>query len=79
MTNWRILRNRFRKILVATVILTAIGIPLRPAISGLDRSALRDAARQRFGLRSDGPVLMVTGGSQGARAINRRMRRSSFA
>ena len=28
MTNWRILRNRFRKILVATVILTAIGIPL---------------------------------------------------
>ncbi|WP_020667648.1 UDP-N-acetylglucosamine--N-acetylmuramyl-(pentapeptide) pyrophosphoryl-undecaprenol N-acetylglucosamine transferase [Amycolatopsis nigrescens] len=49
---------------------TAIGIPLRPAITGLDRPALRDAARQRFGLRSDGPVLMVTGGSQGAKAIN---------
>ena len=49
---------------------TAIGIPLRPAITGLDRSALRAAARQRFGLRPDGPVLMVTGGSQGARAIN---------
>ena len=49
---------------------TAIGIPLRPAITGLDRPALRDAARQRFGLRPDGPVLMVTGGSQGARAIN---------
>ncbi len=46
---------------------TAIGIPLRPAITGLDRPALRDAARQRFGLRPDGPVLMVTGGSQGAR------------
>src|SRR5256885_10513462 len=49
---------------------TAIGIPLRPAITGLDRPALRDAARCRFGLRSDGPVLMVTGGSQGAHAIN---------
>ena len=49
---------------------TAIGIPLRPAITGLDRPALRDAARQRFGLRPDGPVLMVTGGSQGAGAIN---------
>ena len=49
---------------------TAIGIPLRPAITGLDRAALRDAARQRFGLRPEGPVLMVTGGSQGAEAIN---------
>lgn len=49
---------------------TAIGIPLRPAITGLDRSALRDAARRRFGLRADGPVLMVTGGSQGAGAVN---------
>ena len=49
---------------------TAIGIPLRPEITGLDRLALRDAARQRFGLRPGGPVLLVTGGSQGARAIN---------
>lgn len=49
---------------------TAIGIPLRPAITGLDRPALREAARQRFGLRPDGPVLLATGGSQGARAIN---------
>jgi UDP-N-acetylglucosamine--N-acetylmuramyl-(pentapeptide) pyrophosphoryl-undecaprenol N-acetylglucosamine transferase len=49
---------------------TAIGIPLRPAITGLDRPALRDAARQRFGLRPHGPVLVVTGGSQGAQAIN---------
>jgi UDP-N-acetylglucosamine--N-acetylmuramyl-(pentapeptide) pyrophosphoryl-undecaprenol N-acetylglucosamine transferase len=47
-----------------------IGIPLRPAIADLDRQALRAAARERFGLRPDGPVLMVTGGSQGARAIN---------
>ncbi|GAA4207748.1 UDP-N-acetylglucosamine--N-acetylmuramyl-(pentapeptide) pyrophosphoryl-undecaprenol N-acetylglucosamine transferase [Actinocatenispora rupis] len=49
---------------------TAIGIPLRPAITGLDRPAQRDAARRRFGLRPDGPVLLATGGSQGARAIN---------
>ena len=49
---------------------TAIGIPLRPAITGLDRPALRDAARQRFGLRPGGPVLLATGGSQGARTIN---------
>lgn len=47
-----------------------IGIPLRPAIADLDRQALRAAARERFGLRPNGPVLMVTGGSQGARAIN---------
>jgi UDP-N-acetylglucosamine--N-acetylmuramyl-(pentapeptide) pyrophosphoryl-undecaprenol N-acetylglucosamine transferase len=49
---------------------TAIGIPLRPAITGLDRPALRNAARQRFGLRPNGPALMVTGSSQGAEAIN---------
>jgi UDP-N-acetylglucosamine--N-acetylmuramyl-(pentapeptide) pyrophosphoryl-undecaprenol N-acetylglucosamine transferase len=49
---------------------TAIGIPLRPAIASLDRAALRDEARNRFGLADSGPVLMVTGGSQGARAIN---------
>ncbi|MGH8861161.1 MAG: UDP-N-acetylglucosamine--N-acetylmuramyl-(pentapeptide) pyrophosphoryl-undecaprenol N-acetylglucosamine transferase [Jatrophihabitantaceae bacterium] len=47
-----------------------IGIPLRPAIAALDRVALRAEARSRFGLEQDGPVLMVTGGSQGARAIN---------
>lgn len=48
----------------------AIGIPLRPAIATLDRAALRAAARARFGLDAEGPVLLVTGGSQGARAIN---------
>jgi UDP-N-acetylglucosamine--N-acetylmuramyl-(pentapeptide) pyrophosphoryl-undecaprenol N-acetylglucosamine transferase len=49
---------------------TAIGIPLRPAITGLDRTALRAAARRKFDLQPDGPVLLVTGGSQGAEAIN---------
>jgi UDP-N-acetylglucosamine--N-acetylmuramyl-(pentapeptide) pyrophosphoryl-undecaprenol N-acetylglucosamine transferase len=50
---------------------TPIGIPLRPAIAGLERGALRAEARDRFGLEQEGgPVLLVTGGSQGARAIN---------
>ena len=45
-------------------------LPRGPAITSLDRPALRGAGRQRFGLRPGGPVLLVTGGSQGARAIN---------
>jgi UDP-N-acetylglucosamine--N-acetylmuramyl-(pentapeptide) pyrophosphoryl-undecaprenol N-acetylglucosamine transferase len=49
---------------------TTIGIPLRPAITALDRAVLRNPARQRFGLRPDRPVLLVTGGSQGAQTIN---------
>ncbi|WP_406641742.1 UDP-N-acetylglucosamine--N-acetylmuramyl-(pentapeptide) pyrophosphoryl-undecaprenol N-acetylglucosamine transferase [Amycolatopsis sp. WGS_07] len=49
---------------------TPIGIPLRPAITSLNRAEARDAARHRFGLRTDAPVLLVTGGSQGATAIN---------
>jgi UDP-N-acetylglucosamine--N-acetylmuramyl-(pentapeptide) pyrophosphoryl-undecaprenol N-acetylglucosamine transferase len=49
---------------------TPVGIPLRPAIADLDRAALRAEARARFGLEPDRPVLMVTGGSQGAQAIN---------
>jgi UDP-N-acetylglucosamine--N-acetylmuramyl-(pentapeptide) pyrophosphoryl-undecaprenol N-acetylglucosamine transferase len=31
----------------------------------------RDSARRRFGITSDGPVILVTGGSQGALGINR--------
>jgi len=46
-----------------------LGIPLRTAVSRLDRAAARDEARALFGL-SEGPVLLVTGGSQGARNIN---------
>ena len=49
---------------------TVIGIPLRPAISQLDRAALRSEARERFGLDPDRPTLLVFGGSQGARSIN---------
>src|SRR6202034_4338659 len=49
---------------------TYIGIPIRREIAGLDRLALGDKARSHFGLRPDLPVLLVTGGSQGARSLN---------
>ena len=47
-----------------------VGIPLRQEIATLDRLALADKARAHFGLRPDLPVLLVTGGSQGARSLN---------
>jgi UDP-N-acetylglucosamine--N-acetylmuramyl-(pentapeptide) pyrophosphoryl-undecaprenol N-acetylglucosamine transferase len=49
---------------------TVIGVPLRPEIADLDRTALRAEARALFGLDPDRPTLLVTGGSQGARSIN---------
>jgi UDP-N-acetylglucosamine--N-acetylmuramyl-(pentapeptide) pyrophosphoryl-undecaprenol N-acetylglucosamine transferase len=49
---------------------TCIGIPLRHEIASLDRLAVADKARAHFGLRPDLPVLLVTGGSQGARRLN---------
>jgi UDP-N-acetylglucosamine--N-acetylmuramyl-(pentapeptide) pyrophosphoryl-undecaprenol N-acetylglucosamine transferase len=48
-----------------------IGIPIRREIAGLDRLALSDKARFQFGLRPDLPVLLVTGGSQGASSLNK--------
>jgi UDP-N-acetylglucosamine--N-acetylmuramyl-(pentapeptide) pyrophosphoryl-undecaprenol N-acetylglucosamine transferase len=48
-----------------------IGIPLRRQITSLDRPALRAVAREHFGLPAAGPVLLVFGGSQGARSLNR--------
>ena len=48
---------------------TVVGIPLRRAVADLDRAGSRDASRASFGL-GEGPVLLVTGGSQGARRIN---------
>jgi UDP-N-acetylglucosamine--N-acetylmuramyl-(pentapeptide) pyrophosphoryl-undecaprenol N-acetylglucosamine transferase len=47
-----------------------IGMPLRRSISGLDRGAERPAARKGWGFAADRPVLLVTGGSQGARRLN---------
>jgi UDP-N-acetylglucosamine--N-acetylmuramyl-(pentapeptide) pyrophosphoryl-undecaprenol N-acetylglucosamine transferase len=50
-----------------------VGIPLRREISTLDRLGMGDKARAHFGLRSDLPTLLVFGGSQGARSLNRAM------
>lgn len=47
-----------------------VGIPVRESITGLDRAALRAEARTHFGLPAEGPVLLVFGGSQGARTLN---------
>lgn len=47
-----------------------VGLPVRRMISTLDRAALRAEARAHFGLDAEGPVLLVTGGSQGARSLN---------
>jgi UDP-N-acetylglucosamine--N-acetylmuramyl-(pentapeptide) pyrophosphoryl-undecaprenol N-acetylglucosamine transferase len=46
-------------------------MPMRPEISGLDRSAARAGARRALGLEPDTPTLIVTGGSSGAQSINR--------
>jgi UDP-N-acetylglucosamine--N-acetylmuramyl-(pentapeptide) pyrophosphoryl-undecaprenol N-acetylglucosamine transferase len=48
-----------------------VGMPLRTAISSLDRAALRAEARAEFGLDADRPTLLVFGGSQGAASLNR--------
>lgn len=48
-----------------------VGMPLRVAISSLDRPALRAEARAAFGLQADRPTLLVFGGSQGAATLNR--------
>ncbi|HZM80674.1 MAG TPA: undecaprenyldiphospho-muramoylpentapeptide beta-N-acetylglucosaminyltransferase [Candidatus Limnocylindrales bacterium] len=47
-----------------------VGIPLRTAISHLDRGAMRERARAHFGLDPHRPTLFVFGASQGARSIN---------
>lgn len=47
-----------------------VGIPLRSSITELDRAGLRAEARAGFGLPAAGPVLLVFGGSQGARTLN---------
>jgi UDP-N-acetylglucosamine--N-acetylmuramyl-(pentapeptide) pyrophosphoryl-undecaprenol N-acetylglucosamine transferase len=47
-----------------------IGLPMRRSITELDRAAERASARAEFGLAADRPVLLVSGGSQGAAQIN---------
>jgi UDP-N-acetylglucosamine--N-acetylmuramyl-(pentapeptide) pyrophosphoryl-undecaprenol N-acetylglucosamine transferase len=48
-----------------------VGMPLRTAISTLDRAGLRAEARVAFGLDVGRPTLLVVGGSQGAASLNR--------
>ncbi len=47
-----------------------VGMPLRREIETLDRAAARASALAHFGLDPKKPVLLVTGGSQGAMSIN---------
>jgi UDP-N-acetylglucosamine--N-acetylmuramyl-(pentapeptide) pyrophosphoryl-undecaprenol N-acetylglucosamine transferase len=48
-----------------------VGVPLRREIATLDRLAMGDKARSYFGLLPDLPTLLIFGGSQGARSLNR--------
>jgi UDP-N-acetylglucosamine--N-acetylmuramyl-(pentapeptide) pyrophosphoryl-undecaprenol N-acetylglucosamine transferase len=48
-----------------------VGVPVRAAITSLDRAALRAEARAHFGFADDARVLLVFGGSQGAQSLNR--------
>ncbi|MGZ8813380.1 MAG: undecaprenyldiphospho-muramoylpentapeptide beta-N-acetylglucosaminyltransferase [Mycobacterium sp.] len=48
-----------------------VGVPVRAAITSLDRMALRAEARAHFGFDDDARVLLVFGGSQGAQSLNR--------
>jgi len=47
-----------------------VGVPVRAAITALDRAALRAEAREHFGFADDARVLLVFGGSQGAVSLN---------
>ncbi|MDJ0664909.1 MAG: UDP-N-acetylglucosamine--N-acetylmuramyl-(pentapeptide) pyrophosphoryl-undecaprenol N-acetylglucosamine transferase [Acidimicrobiia bacterium] len=46
------------------------GNPLRPVFAQFDREAMRDEARDRYGIPDERPVLGVLGGSLGAKILN---------
>jgi UDP-N-acetylglucosamine--N-acetylmuramyl-(pentapeptide) pyrophosphoryl-undecaprenol N-acetylglucosamine transferase len=48
-----------------------IGMPLRSAVSTLDRAVRRGEAAATWGLSASSPTLLVFGGSQGAQRLNR--------
>ena len=48
-----------------------VGVPVRAAITELNRAGLRAHARAHFGFADDARVLLVFGGSQGAVSLNR--------
>lgn len=54
-----------------------VGMPLRREIETLDRRRSRQEALAFFGLDPARPVLLVTGGSSGARSINQTVARSA--
>ncbi|KUM30676.1 UDP-N-acetylglucosamine--N-acetylmuramyl-(pentapeptide) pyrophosphoryl-undecaprenol N-acetylglucosamine transferase [Arthrobacter sp. EpRS66] len=47
-----------------------VGMPMRSNVAQMNRTELRDEAREYFGVSGDKPVLLVTGGSSGAQSIN---------
>lgn len=47
-----------------------VGMPIRAEIAHLDRPGLRQLARENYGFNNVDPVLLVTGGSLGARRLN---------
>jgi UDP-N-acetylglucosamine--N-acetylmuramyl-(pentapeptide) pyrophosphoryl-undecaprenol N-acetylglucosamine transferase len=47
-----------------------VGYPLRGGITSFDRDALRPAARVTYGIDDGVSMILVTGGSQGARSLN---------
>ncbi|MGD7706004.1 undecaprenyldiphospho-muramoylpentapeptide beta-N-acetylglucosaminyltransferase [Microlunatus sp. Y2014] len=49
---------------------TMVGLPVRHEITELDRADRRDDAIRAYGLDPAQPVLLVSGGSQGAHSIN---------
>ena len=72
----RLLVGRVREVwLAAPETLTALPKARRATVTGAPISppdpSRRDAARQRFEISADRPVVVVTGGSQGALAMNR--------
>ena len=56
-----------------------IGNPVQERLRGLDRAAHREAARKRLGLDPQRPTVLVFGGSQGARSINRAVAQAASA
>ncbi|KFF60314.1 UDP-diphospho-muramoylpentapeptide beta-N-acetylglucosaminyltransferase [Cryobacterium sp. MLB-32] len=56
-----------------------VGMPLRPEIETLDRTAVRGEAEDFFGLQHDRKTLLVTGGSLGARRLNNTIVQSASA
>ncbi|HUG74179.1 MAG TPA: UDP-N-acetylglucosamine--N-acetylmuramyl-(pentapeptide) pyrophosphoryl-undecaprenol N-acetylglucosamine transferase [Acidimicrobiia bacterium] len=49
---------------------SVVGNPLRSGFTDFERAAIRPAARIRYGISADGPVVGILGGSLGARVLN---------